>query len=51
MADDFKDIEQKIEINYDTNAEKTAKSIDKLDNSMESVQDTQKKERKISKKS
>lgn len=46
MAQD--DIEQKIKLNYETNAETTAKSVDKLDKSIDKTSDSQKKATKSS---
>ena len=40
------EIEQKVKITYETNAEKTAKKVDKLDNSVKKTTDSQKKSKK-----
>jgi hypothetical protein len=50
MADNNKDIEQKVKITYDTNAGETAKEVNKLDDSIEDVNDSQKKVIKTQKK-
>lgn len=42
MQDNNQDIEQKIKLTYETNANKTAKDVDKLDKSVEKTTDSQK---------
>jgi hypothetical protein len=50
MADDNKDIEQKVKITYDTNAQKTAKDVNVLDDSIGKVDNSQKEAIKTNKK-
>jgi hypothetical protein len=46
MADNNNDIEQKIKLTYETNANTTAKDVDKLDKSIEKTTDSQKESTK-----